>query len=218
MFAGLPQAVLCHFKKGDYLIKQGDWVDYIYYVVEGICHGLAVTVNGLETIYYTKGDESIINSLVGVLMPFVDQPSLTSFVAKTDCLCYRIPADVVMACLETRPDLLKELVTLAMNSYYMVCGQLQIRQQRDAVSALTRFLLDKAQEKENLVVPSHYSNTDIGRFLGIHPVTTAKILKKLKEEKLIMRAKEGIVILNAQLLGEYATGEKKLSYRYRGKE
>ena len=216
MFASLPGAVLCAFKKGDCLIKQGDRVEYIYYVVEGTCYGTAVTANGLETIHYIKGDDRIINSLVGVLVPFVDQPSITNFIAKTDCLCYRIPTDVIMQCLSRQPDLLKELVTLAMTNYYLVCGKLQTRQQRGAAGALAQFLLDRAVlEEGQKIVPESYSNADISRFLGIHPVTAAKILKELKSQGLITRSKSGIIILDEPLLQQYADGEKKLVYRYR---
>ena len=207
---------MCAFKKGDYLIKQGDWVDHIYYVVEGTCYGTAVTANGLETIHYIKGDDRIINSLVGVLVPFVDQPSITSFIAKTDCLCYRIPTDVIMQCLSRQPDLMKELVTLAMTNYYLVCGKLQTRQQRGAAGALAQFLLDRAVlTGGRSIVPDSYSNADIGRFLGIHPVTAAKILKELKSQQIIARSKNGIIIQDERLLRQYADGEKKLIYHYR---
>lgn len=91
--------------------------------------------------------------------------------------------------------------------------QTQTRQQRGAAGALAQFLLDRAVlEEGQKIVPESYSNADISRFLGIHPVTAAKILKELKSQGLITRSKSGIIILDEPLLQQYADGEKKLVY------
>ena len=215
LFANLPNTKLCHFKKGEYLLRQGDMVEYVYYLVEGTCEGVAVTKSGLETVYYYKGDDTIVNSLVGVLMLFIDKPNITDFVALEDCSCYKIPKKVLLDYLATRPDVLQELVSLAMYSYYEVCEKLQMKQQRNAVSAVTKFFLVKSEQiGKTRILSKHYTENIISKLLGIHPITTAKIIKKLKEEDIIYRTSSGWMINDEARLEVYATGEESLQYRY----
>lgn len=217
MFAGLPQATLCFFKKGECLIEQGDNVKYVYYIVEGSVYGMTMTKNGLQTIHYIKGDDDrVINSLAGLLVIFVPKPSISSFVANSDCSCYRIPADILMKCIMQQPLLLKDALELAMNNYYLLYEKLEKRQQKGAVQELTQFLLSKVEKNQRgeYVIYGKYSNNDISHFCGIHPVTTAKILKRLREQQVIERTKEGTLVKDIVELEEYARGKKNLSYRY----
>ena len=52
----------------------------------------------------------------------------------------------------------------------------------------------------------------MSRFLGIHKVTVAKIIKALKMEGIIDKEKEGIVILDKDKLASYAKAEKTIDY------
>ncbi|MGI6227073.1 MAG: helix-turn-helix domain-containing protein, partial [Peptococcales bacterium] len=64
-----------------------------------------------------------------------------------------------------------------------------------------------------LLIKKAYSNTRISQFLGIHKVTVSKILKVLKEEGIIEKGKEGIIILDERQLASYAKSEKIMDYK-----
>ena len=127
----------------------------------------------------------------------------------------KVAIAAMMEYLEQEPELLKKLVTLAMQSYYDICEKLQMQQQRDAVSALARFFLARAEGvQQEHILPKRYTENTISKLLGVHPITTAKIIKKLKEEDVISRGSTGWIIKNEFLLQEYANGDRKMSYRY----
>ena len=64
-----------------------------------------------------------------------------------------------------------------------------------------------------MLVNKTYSNYgEISKFLGIHKVTVARIMKSLKEKGLIKIDKDGIIILDQEELAEFAQGNKLISY------
>ncbi|MFZ7101074.1 MAG: helix-turn-helix domain-containing protein [Peptococcaceae bacterium] len=210
----MPGVTYCEFKKGSNMIEQGEKVEYIYYLVSGTCHRLTITNKGNEIIYGTKESKDFIKALVGVLVLYSpDGRSISNFIAKSKCYCYRIPKNTFFHYVRNKPDILTKLLCFALWEYRELYNTFQYRQEGKVPNRLCELLLKNAQNKHGkLVVAKAFSNSEIGRYLGIHKVTVAKILKALKEKGIIEKHKEGILVLDQAQLIAYAQSEKILHY------
>ncbi|MCO1600693.1 Crp/Fnr family transcriptional regulator [Desulfosporosinus nitroreducens] len=210
----MPGVVYCEFKKKSYIIRQGEKVDSIYYLVSGTCYRTAITEKGDEIIYGVKeSNNNLIYSLLGVLVLYSDGISTNQFVARSNCCCYKIPKEVFFQYVQDKPEILTQMLYMAMWELRELAGSFQARQEGKVANRLCNLLLKNAQTNQGKrLIDKGYSNSEISRFLGIHKVTVARILRVLKEEGIIDKQKEGIIILDEKRLENYAKAEKMMDY------
>jgi CRP-like cAMP-binding protein len=196
----MPGVVYCEFEKGDCIIRQGELVETIYYLQSGSCYRCTITDKGEEIIYGIKESNDFVKSLLGVLIIFTDGYSNNNFIAQSKCVCYKIPKKVFMEYVSDKPDILKKLLYMAMEEYRELNSSFQSRQEGKVANRLCNLLLKNAKIKDGrLLVNKTYSNYgEISKFLGIHKVTVARIMKSLKEKGLIKIDKDGIIILDQE--------------------
>ena len=208
----LPGVVYCEFPPNSCLIRQGEKVAAVYYLLEGICYRKTITEKGDEIIYGVKesNHQNFVQSLVGVLVLYSsDGVSVSNFFARTKCCCYKIPTEILLAYLRDKPAMLTQIITMAMRELRKLTFALQARQEGKVANQLCNLLLQQAQLKQGkLIVDKGYSNLAISQFLGVHKVTVARILRVLKVEGLIDKNKDGIRILDAKRLEAFARQEK----------
>lgn len=209
----MPEVVYCEFNKDDYIIYQGEKLEFLYYLVSGSCYRLTVTENGCETIYGVKEPSKGVQSLLGVLTVYSDGISSNNFIAGTECSCYRIPKETFFKYVSDKPDILNELLRLAMWELRKVAGSYKCRQEGKTANRLCRLLLENTQDKRgDLIVSKKYNNVRMSQFLGVHEVTISRILRALIKEGLIKRKKDGLHILNEEKIKIYANSEEDVKY------
>jgi len=210
----LPGVFYCEYAKGDYIIRQGEPVDSVYYLQSGTCYRATITDKGDEIIYGIKESNNLEKSLVGVLTCFSDGFSKNNFIAGSKCTGYKIPKKVFMAYVDDKPDLLKKLLYMAMAEYQELIGSFQSRQEGRVANRLCDLLLKNAAMSEGRLVVNrtHHNYEQISRFLGIHKVTVARIVRTLKKEGIISKEKTGFVILDQQRMAKLAQGSKLIYY------
>ncbi|EGW39110.1 Crp/Fnr family transcriptional regulator [Desulfosporosinus sp. OT] len=203
----------CEFKKGSYIIRQGENVDYLYYLTSGTCYRTLITEKGDEIIYGIKESNNSIRSIMGVLSLFSNGISAYHFIAKSKCCCLKIPKDTFLKYVQDDANILRQLLQMATGNIRELVDSLQARNEGKVGNRLCKFLLNKSQDDHGvLLVNKYYSNATISRFLGIHKVTVAKILRALKNEGILKKEKDGIIILNENKLTSYANDEKIIDY------
>lgn len=210
-----PGVVQCNFKKGDYLIRQGEEIKYLYYLQTGSCYRTTLSEKGVELIFSVKkSSPNFIQSLVGVLVLYTDGVSMSNFIAKSDCKCYRIPTQIFLQYVNNNPETLKELLTMAMKELRELAKSFLARQEGKVANRLCAQLLNNARlTGGKLVVSKEYSkNAVLARFLGIHKVTVAKITRVLKEQGVITKEGQNIIILDEKRLTAYANAEEIIEY------
>ena len=57
------------------------------------------------------------------------------------------------------------------------------------------------------------TNVEMAKFLSVHKVTVARILRALKEEQMIMRTADGLLLLEPEKLRQYAENQIELKYK-----
>lgn len=216
----LPGVVYCEFKKGTCIIRQGDKLDAVYFLISGVCHRKTINKKGDEIIYGVKesGPQGGVNpdfvqSVLGILILYSDGVSSCNFCASVKCCCYKIPKDVFLHYVHDKPAILTRIVQLAMRELRSLAGSLQARQEGESANQLCRLLLKHAaRETDGVMRVKGLSNLDISQFLGIHKVTVNRILRALKEERVIDTGRQRVVILDEKLFLEYAEAVRRLDY------
>ncbi len=213
----LKGAELKHYKKGQILIYQGDPVTHLYYLVKGTVFREVVTPDGYESVPSVKTAASKgIASMVAVLALFTGNENLASnstFITMSPCTCYKIPKDSVMEYLLANPDELVHVVELAMREHANLFQLLVMRNEGQVANRLCKLLLDRCIcDGGNYLVTGQSTNVDLAKFLCVHKVTIARIIRQLKEEGVISKKGSAIRILDHDKMREYADCRRQLKY------
>ena len=74
------------FRAGEHIFKIGEQLQYNYYLLNGICARVFLAPNGEEIVlnYFHSG------KMIGIYSER-EQEVVEEFLAKTDCICYKIP-------------------------------------------------------------------------------------------------------------------------------
>lgn len=213
-FINIYGATKVQFKKGEVIARQSEPVDYIFYLEKGAIQAISVSDGGDVVISDERKGQAGIDSAINLVCAFNGEAACTAnFVAKTDCICYRIPKEEIMAALRQDAETLYSLVENASKKYNRTLNLLLQGQTKDAVCRLCEFLMEHAEPQGNaLCVPKQYTNAEISRFLGIHHVTASRIIKALKDQEIIRRCSKGLELLNQVALQRYIDGEERLIY------
>lgn len=111
LFQGLPGVSVCRFKKGEYLMRRGEAMPYVYYLKKGEVKREVLSPYGSEMINTVKFGGQITASIIGLLTIYdsgFDGTCSDDFIAVTDCVCLRVPVEVCMQYLGEHPELLAD--------------------------------------------------------------------------------------------------------------
>lgn len=217
-FRDLPGVTQCKFKKGERLIRAGEPIDYVYYLIKGSVYREVVTDKGYESTLSRKGGSNdIASSLVGVLAVYnrnTGGTSTSDFVAHTDCTAYRIPVETCKEYLLQHPALLEAVLYCSLDEYTRVLQMFQSRREGTGTARLCALLLERSKVLEDgrMAVSRKCTNIELSKLLSIHKVTVSRMLRALKEEGVVERASEGLIILEPERLKQYANNDLVLEY------
>lgn len=216
LFRDLPDVTICEFKAGDHIIRHGDPMPYVYYLIKGEIKNEVLTIYGSEIINAVKKGGSMTESIVGLLeiyAPGFDGTCIDEFIALTDCVCYRIPMETCFKYMGEHPELLAEALTMTIGYFNEIQSLLLNKKDLNATQLVCRFLmLHAVQRPMGSYLPKRYDNTEISKHLSLHSVTISRILSTLKREGVIKRTKEGWLLCDFQTLFLYSEGAKNMKY------
>lgn len=215
-FTNLPGVEPCFFKKGDILIKNGDRVEFIYYLRQGTVYREMMTDKGSESILSCKEGGGLTDSLVGVLLLYDQSGSLISynnFVAGTDCYCLRIPADAFKRYVRAHPALLEQLVGTAVHECGYMMNLYLGKSGLSAPAAICRWILERVQEDDTGdAFFEAYNHNDIAKFLNLHKVTVSRIFSALQRAQIIEKNGKGYLVKDLDRMQAFANNECQLKY------
>lgn len=202
------------FNRGEYIVRQGQAVEYIYYLAQGHCVRNAFTIKGDEIIYDEFIADNSVYCLLGALTLY--SPIIlheTNFIAKTTCICYKIYYKDFFDFLSANPSVLHELLYRALSSYHTLNANFQAKQKGLAAARVCSFILENAKNyHDRLLLEKKFTISEISRYLGMHRVTVNKIVLTLCDENILRHTKQGLLITDKKLLEQYATSQLKLNY------
>lgn len=192
-------------------------MDAVYYLIKGTVYRELINDKGHESILSRKNNADVADALVGVLSlynPTHGAFSRYNFIAHTDCTCYRIPGEVCKAYLRSNPELLERVIQHSMREYNQILNLFQTHKEGMASAKLCALLLERAKETEDglRIVPRKCTNVELSKLLSVHKVTVSRMIRALREEGVVERATEGLVLLQPERLKRYAENKEVLIY------
>lgn len=210
----LEQCSAIKFQCGEIILRQGEPVKDIYYLMEGTCYRSAITKQGEEYFYWIRGSENAIDSLLGVFSLYGNGYSGSSVTAKTDCECLRIPGDVFLEFADTSPALLRKLLERSLRQYGDLDRLFHSYKEGKAAEQVASVLLEGCEyRKGQWELPGMYSYDFISRKTALHRVTVARILCYLKEQGIIGREGRRIIVFDQEELQKIADGKPVKYYK-----
>lgn len=205
------------FYRGDYIIRQGEPVDNIYYLETGRCYRGAKTEGGNEVFFdFKTAFGSFYDALVGILAMFSnDQVSECNFIATEPVCAYRIPVDVAMAYFSEDADLLKGLLAVSIEKQRQISWLFAARQEGRVPNQLCKLLYFNSyltEEGRRRVSPDYSSFIRLSQKLGVHKVTISKMMRALREQGAIVTEGRRVFITDTDLMLEYIMNGRQLIY------
>lgn len=205
------------FYRGDYIIKQGELVEAIYYLETGRCYRGAQTEGGNEVFFdFKMAFGSFYDALVGVLAMFSsDQKSECNFIATELTCAYRIPVDIAMNYFSEDPVMLKQLLAISIDKQRQISWLFAARQEGRVPNQLCKLLYFNsylAEDGRRRVHPDYSSFIRLSQKLGVHKVTISKMIRALREEGIIVTEGRRVYIVDADKMLAYIMNERQLSY------
>lgn len=207
----LGQYPLKTFAKGTVLFEKGKELQYLYYLVEGICAGIDLTVNGshLLPLFYREGE------FMGVAKELLLTGSNIppgSCIAKTKVCAYEVPVTEFRRYLLENPAVYQEIAKSVIQAQQamLAIAHLRIRGNSAAVvcHCLCTLMQPLPQSPGRWYVSNVFTITDLAANLQLHRVTVSKLLKRLAAAGLIAKRSYGFEICRPEALRAYASGEK----------
>lgn len=217
-FRKLPGAVKCGFRKGERIVENGRRATYVYYLVRGIAYVEETTQMGHESIMEVRYSGQGIRSLLGILAQYNQVTGGVTYydiVARTDCTCYQISVRECKKYLKEHSEMLEDLVSMAMETYMHMWGNFySTKDEGGASRKLCSFMIEHSlPTQQGYVLSDTYTNVELSKFVAVHKVTIARMLRVLKEEGTIERIPAGILLKNMERMEEYAGNDRKLKYK-----
>lgn len=202
------------FGRGETILRQGEPVKDIYYLLEGTCYRSAITKQGEEYCYWIRSSENPIDSLLGVFSLYGNGYSGSSVIAKSGCECLRIPGDVFLGFADTSPVLLRRLLERSLRQYGDLDRLFHSYKEGRAAEQVAGVLLEGCGGGQiPFVLRETYSYDFISRQTALHRVTVARVLCYLKEQGIIARNGRKIVVLDKEELEQIAQGKPVKYYK-----
>lgn len=215
-FRHLPGVETCRFAPREVLIRRGEAMPYVYYLIRGTVKREVVTAEGSVMIMTIKESGKITGSIVGLFEIFdahFDGTSPDDFIAVTDCVCYRLPVDLCKDYLRSHPDLLEEALVICIAQFDEVEARYSKQKDLSAPAWLCEFLLLRSEERpEGSLLAKKYSNVELAKYLGIHTVTVSRIINHLQRDGLVARSAEGLWLKDIAGLKAMLEGARKIKY------
>ena len=202
------------FLKNEYIIRQGDFVEYVYFLAEGTCRRSTFTNKGDEIIYDILSANNSSGCFLGGLTIYYPEPiHPTNFIASTKCRCFRLTTNEFKTYLSTHPDLLHTLLYHVMERYSFLDKVFLSKQKKSSGNQVCNLIVNNLEKKNGAnYLKKHLTNSEISRHLGMHRVTVSQIMSRLILENIIEKTSSGILIKDLDALLIYAQDEDTLKY------
>ena len=192
-------------KKGDFLFEEGEHINGVFCIKDGVCKVSKMSENGKNQII------NLINhgNIIGERSLISNEVSNLSAIALNDMTVCFIPKDEIMRDLQMNTafslDVLKTMANSLKSADNLIVDMAQKSvKQRLAESLLN--LKEKFGTSSQGVIDIHLSREDIANIIGTATESAIRLLSELKKKGIIEFKGKDIAILNEQELEKIAHG------------
>lgn len=192
-------------KKGEVLFEEGEHINGVFCIKDGICKVSKMSDNGRDQIVnlVRKGD------LLGERSLINDEASNLKAIAVNDMEICFIPKDEIVRDLENNPkftmDILKNMASSLKNADNFIVDMAQ-KTVKQRLAATLLSLDNKFAKNENGSLDIHLSREDIANIIGTATESAIRLLSEFKKKKIINLKGKEVFILDTQALKDISTG------------
>ncbi|CAL2102022.1 transcriptional regulator, Crp/Fnr family [Tenacibaculum sp. 190130A14a] len=192
-------------KKGEVLFEEGEHINGVFCVKDGICKVSKMSENGRDQIIHLikKGD------LLGERSLINDEASNLKAVAVNDMEVCFIPKEEIVRDLEKNPnftmDILKNMATSLKEADNVIVDMAQ-KTVKQRLAATLLYLNDKFPKRENGSIDIHLTREDIANIIGTATESAIRLLAEFKKKALIQLKGKEIFVLDTTSLKHIAQG------------
>jgi CRP-like cAMP-binding protein len=192
-------------KKGEVLFEEGEHINGVFCIKDGICKVSKMSDNGRDQIVnlVRKGD------LLGERSLINDETSNLKAIAVNDMEICFIPKDEIVKDLENNPkftmDILKNMA-LSLKSADNVIVDMAQKTVKQRLAATLLNLDNKFNKNESGSLDILLSREDIANIIGTATESAIRLLSDFKKKKIINLKGKEVFILDTQALKDISTG------------
>jgi CRP/FNR family transcriptional regulator, cyclic AMP receptor protein len=185
--------------KGELFLLEGEWSDYLYFLIGGLVKVYKTSTNGKEQILHIAPPGESLNDV----STFDGGPNQASMLALTPVHLYGVRKEDLLTILRNHPriylNILKALAYRIRRDSNLV-GELSSNQ---ALSRLAKLLLGKYAGEE-VTVGLWLTQQDMANMIGTCREVVNRSLKVLEEKGAIRLGRHRVVVLDKDILQEMA--------------
>ncbi len=192
-------------KKGEVLFEEGEHINGVFCVKDGICKVSKMSDNGRDQIVHLikKGD------LLGERSLINDEVSNLKAIAVNDMQVCFIPKEEIVRDLEKNPkftmDILKNMASSLKNADNVIVDMAQ-KTVKQRLAATLLYLDDKFEKDTDGAIDVSLSREDIANIIGTATESAIRLLSEFKKKGLINLKGKQVFILDTQKLKDISTG------------
>lgn len=197
------------FKKNHYISDPSKDAShsYVFYLDQGIASLSRISDNGDLQVYLYFGEKRVIGFTDALIehYPYYKNHHIANtpfwIMAKTDCVCYCMKESMFERRLKESSQFMDWMLGAAVSNYMDLLNKAQRAMDGDNMAQFCQWLLTcKVLKDDVFIIPKTFSLAEVARYLGIHPVTVSRIVKRLKEQGAIAREDGWIVLKDEGIL------------------
>jgi CRP/FNR family transcriptional regulator, cyclic AMP receptor protein len=185
--------------KGEIFLREGEWSDFLYFLIGGLVKVYKTSANGKEQILHVAPPGESLNDV----STFDGGPNQASMVAMTPVHLYGVRKDDLIKILHEHQriylNILKALAYRIRRDSNLV-GELSSTQ---AMARLAKLLLGKYAGEE-LTVGLWLTQQDMANMIGTCREVVNRSLKVMEEKGAIRLGRHRVIVLDKAILGEMA--------------
>ncbi len=213
-FREIKSATYCEFKKGEYLISEGEEVKFVYYLIEGVVKRMQVDNAGVKRTLEKRDAQVIagtIDAIIGIAMAYSTHETYYSsyvFKAMTDCKCYRIEKNEYRKWAHEHNDILEDTIRLIIRENADLNDWIENKRYTGTMPMYVcqKLLLEAEEHNGKYVLPQSFVASDMAFRMGIHKVTMSRIMRALKEVGVLKKVDKSWEIQDYEALVAFAEG------------
>ncbi|MFV0241693.1 MAG: Crp/Fnr family transcriptional regulator [Lacrimispora sphenoides] len=178
-----------------FIVSQGEFPQYIYFIKEGIALGTRNYSDGNEYNYF-QIDKN--NGSIGLLELFARKDAyVATIISMTEVKAVRMESAVIYAYVMNHIDMLRRCLTLVSDDLYKRSGNDGIFYYLDGLDRVRYYLVNyydahKKETTDTVTVEAEYQ--DIANSVGISLRTVGRSLRKLKDREEINSIRKKLII------------------------
>lgn len=177
-------AIRKNFRKEEIIFKEGDPAKSLYFIINGLVKIFKISEEGKEHIIHIFGNGEVFAEVALV----ENQVYPAWAMALTDTEIAIFERGKILKLLRENPEIALGVISLCIRRLRELLSSIENLRAKDVRKRLMLFLWEKSERGKNEVVDIGIAKKDLAILLGMTPETFSRVLKKFKEEGIIVKS------------------------------